>query len=157
MQIERRKRNARALCALVVSATLANTASAQYNYIAGYEPRSDVVQHSQVDLDIKDIISSFPKWKGGSSIYNGGLLNDCTTVADACNWNGTSSLYPTLWDGTCTHTCPAKDSDKTKQGKTCTLSTADACLSTYGIYKYGKGSFKAVSYTHLTLPTILLV
>merc|ERR1739838_1247744 len=102
MQIERRKRNARALCALVVSATLANTASAQFTSgnIAGYEPRSSVTEHAQVDLDIRDIISSFPKWKGGSSIYNGGLLNDCTTVADACNWNGTSSKYPTLWDGT---------------------------------------------------------
>ncbi|ABO98622.1 predicted protein [Ostreococcus lucimarinus CCE9901] len=140
MQIERRKRNARALCALVVSATLANTASAQLTYIAGYEPRSNVVQHSQVDLDIRDIISSFPKWKGGDSIYNGGLLNDCTTVAGACNWNGTSSLYPTLWDGTCTHTCPAADS--ANPGQKCTLSAADACLSTYGIYKYGKGSFK---------------
>merc|ERR1712216_763738 len=145
MQIERRKRNARALCALVVSATLANTASAQYNYIAGYEPRSDVVQHSLVDLDIKDIISSFPKWKGGSSIYNGGLVNDCTTGAEACNWNGGSSLYPTLWDSACTHTCPLSTSTTANQGKTCTLSTANACLSTYGIYKYGKGSFKANS------------
>merc|ERR1712216_909746 len=145
MQIERRKRNARALCALVVSATLANTASAQYTYIAGYEPRSDVTEHAQVDLDIRDIISSFPKWKGGSSIYNGGLVNDCTTVADACNWNGTSSKYPTLWDSTCTHTCPALTSTKANQAQKCTLSTADACLSTYGIYKYGKGSFKANS------------
>merc|ERR1712216_394270 len=147
MQIERRKRNARALCALVVSATLANTARAQFTSgnIAGYEPRSSVTEHAQVDLDIRDIISSFPKWKGGSSIYNGGLLNDCTTVADACNWNGTSSKYPTLWDTACTHTCPAKDSATANQGKTCTLSTADACLSTYGIYKYGKGSFKANS------------
>ena len=147
MQIERRKRNARALCALVVSATLANTASAQFTSgnIAGYEPRSSVTEHAQVDLDIRDIISSFPKWKGGSSIYNGGLVNDCTTVADACNWNGTSSKYPTLWDSTCTHTCPALTSTKANQGQKCTLSTADACLSTYGIYKYGKGSFKANS------------
>merc|ERR1711990_329713 len=148
MQIERRKRNARALCALVVSATLANTASAQFESgnIAGYEPRSTVTQHARIDLDIKDIISSFPNWKGvGGSIYNGGLLNDCTTVADACNWNGTSSKYPTLWDTTCTHTCPSATSVTTDQGQTCTLSTADACLSTYGIYRYGKGSFKGNS------------
>merc|ERR1719233_376370 len=47
-----------------------------YTYIAGYEPQSDVVEHSEIDLDVRDIISLLPS-------ADSGLLNDCA----ACDWD----------------------------------------------------------------------
>jgi len=49
-----------------------------YTYIAGYEPQSDVVQHSRIDLDVQAIINLLPA-------ANGGTLNDCQ--GDSCVWD----------------------------------------------------------------------
>jgi len=51
-------------------------ASGTYTYIAGYEPQSNVVEHSEIDLDVRDIISLLP-------LADSGLLEDCT----ACDWD----------------------------------------------------------------------
>jgi len=51
-----------------------------YTYIAGYEPQSDVVQHSRIDLDVQDIINTLPTAVGGN-------LNDCTGTN--CVWDST--------------------------------------------------------------------
>jgi len=48
-----------------------------YTYIAGYEPQSDVVQHSRIDLDVQDIINALPSVAGGN-------LNDCPGTN--CEW-----------------------------------------------------------------------
>lgn len=55
--------------------TLALAVSGTYTYIAGYEPQSEVVQHSRIDLDVQDIISLLPS-------SDGGALNDC----EDCDW-----------------------------------------------------------------------
>jgi len=57
---------------LLVALALAfiTQALATYTYIAGYEPQSDVVQHSRIDLDVQDIIDGLPA-------KNGKLVNDC--------------------------------------------------------------------------------
>jgi len=47
-----------------------------YTYIAGYEPQSDVVEHSQIDLDVRDIINLLPDADTGE-------LEDCTN----CDWD----------------------------------------------------------------------
>jgi len=49
-----------------------------YTYIAGYEPQSDVVEHSEIDLDVRDIIDLLPE-------ADSGLLEDCTN----CDWDTT--------------------------------------------------------------------
>jgi hypothetical protein len=49
---------------------------ATYTYIAGYEPQSDVVEHSQIDLDVEEIIKYLPSNDGGD-------LEDCTS----CDWD----------------------------------------------------------------------
>merc|ERR1711990_1056845 len=48
-------------------------------HIAGYEPASDVIQHSRIDLDVDNIINDLPS-------KNGGDINDCTD--NKCNFNG---------------------------------------------------------------------
>jgi len=51
-----------------------------YTYIAGYEPQSDVVQHSRIDLDVQAIISLLPSADGGD-------LSDCSGTY--CDWDST--------------------------------------------------------------------
>jgi len=54
--------------------------SGKYTYIAGYEPQSEVVQHSRIDLDVREIIAYLPA-------LNGGGVGDC---ADSkCLWEST--------------------------------------------------------------------
>jgi hypothetical protein len=48
-------------------------------HIAGYEPASDVIQHSRIDLDVDSIINDLPA-------KNSGDINDCTS--NKCNYNG---------------------------------------------------------------------
>ena len=43
----------------------ANPVTATYNYIAGYEPGSDVDKHNMIDLDVRDIQAGLPKNNGG--------------------------------------------------------------------------------------------
>jgi len=64
--------------------------SGTYTYIAGYEPQSDVVQHSRIDLDVQEIISFLP-------LNDGGLLEDCVE----CDWNMTrlASAYNVWTEG----------------------------------------------------------
>jgi len=52
-----------------------------YTYIAGYEPQSDVVEHSELDLDVRDIINLLPEADTGN-------LEDCSGTH--CDWD---SLY----------------------------------------------------------------
>jgi len=51
-----------------------------FTYIAGYEPQSDVVQHSRIDLDVQAIISLLPSADGGD-------LSDCSGTY--CDWDST--------------------------------------------------------------------
>jgi len=51
-----------------------------YTYIAGYEPQSDVVEHSEIDLDVLDIINALPPAVGAS-------LSDCSGTN--CVWDST--------------------------------------------------------------------
>ena len=84
------------MIAIVLLATSFQSVSATYTYIAGYEPKSTVTEHAEIDLDMKDIIKH-KDWPDN----NGGAYKDCTTIANACKWN--TNMYPTLWDTTCTH------------------------------------------------------
>merc|ERR1712091_733701 len=68
---------------LLVALALAfiTQALATYTYIAGYEPASDVIQHSRIDLDVDSIINGLPG-------KNSGDINDCT--GNNCNYDGTA-------------------------------------------------------------------
>jgi len=61
--------------ATFIFSALSIFATGTYTYIAGYEPQSDVVEHSEIDLDVLDIINLLPA-------ADSGLLGDCT----ACDW-----------------------------------------------------------------------
>lgn len=50
-----------------------------FTYIAGYEPQSDVVQHSRIDLDVQEIINNLPSADGGE-------LSACAIASD-CDWD----------------------------------------------------------------------
>ena len=86
------------MAAIVLLAMSVSSVSATYTYIAGYEPRSTVTTHANIDLDVKDIITLLK-----TAPNNGGLYADCSTITNACNWNTSTTPYPTLWDTTCTH------------------------------------------------------
>merc|ERR1711935_1293798 len=88
--------NVASMTAIVLLATSFKCVSATFTYIAGYEPRSTVTTHAQIDLDAKDIIKH-EHWPAN----NAAAYMDC--ASNACNWDG-AAMYPSsLWDGTCTH------------------------------------------------------
>merc|ERR1711935_766330 len=94
--------NVASMTAIVLLATSFKCVSATYTYIAGYEPRSTVTSHANIDLDVKDIMAhaDFDK---DTTPNNGGAYKDCSTISNACKWDG-ANMYPTsLWDGSCTH------------------------------------------------------
>jgi len=66
---------------VAILATLVSSISGTYTYIAGYEPQSEVVEHSQIDLDVQEIISLLPENDGGD-------LNDCAK----CDWETNATL-----------------------------------------------------------------
>jgi len=68
-----------------ILATLGLGVSGTYTYIAGYEPQSDVVQHSRIDLDVEDIVNLLPDNDGGS-------LGDCSE----CDWDSDSEIISDL-------------------------------------------------------------
>jgi len=80
------------MTAIVLLATSFKCVSATFTYIAGYEPRSTVTEHAEIDVDVKDIMAGLPS-------NNGGAFKVCST--DACKWD--TNMYPTLWDTACTH------------------------------------------------------
>jgi len=51
-----------------------------FTYIAGYEPQSEVVEHSEIDLDVQDIINALPAAGSGD-------LSDCSGTN--CDWEET--------------------------------------------------------------------
>ena len=117
--------NIASMIAFVLLATSFKSVSATYTYIAGYEPRSTVTEHAEIDLDVKDIMTH-DDWPSN----NGGAYKDCTTITNACKWD--TNMYPTLWDTACTHSGA-------------TVSNSNACKSPYGIYSAGKNSLKSSS------------
>jgi hypothetical protein len=58
-----------------------------YENIAGYEPMTDVVQHSLIDLDVKDIINLLPANDGSG-------FRDCSL----CDWDSNSAIISNLVD-----------------------------------------------------------
>jgi len=70
---------------VVIFATLISCISGTYTYIAGYEPQSEVVEHSEIDLDVQAIISLLPDADSGD-------LNDCTN----CDWGSDATFIANL-------------------------------------------------------------
>lgn len=66
---------------ITILAALSVGVSGTYTYIAGYEPQSDVVEHSRIDLDVEEIVNFLPDNDGSS-------LGDCS----ACDWNMDADL-----------------------------------------------------------------
>jgi len=72
---------------ILIFAAYSLSVSGTYTYIAGYEPQSDVVEHSKIDLDIRDIIDALPSVESGD-------LFEC--INNNCVWS-----FPDLkgaWD-----------------------------------------------------------
>merc|ERR1711935_387587 len=65
----------------VVQSTACVDASVIPVHIAGYEPASDVIQHSRIDLDVDSIINDLPA-------KNSQKVNDC--AGNYCNYEGTT-------------------------------------------------------------------
>merc|ERR1711935_817213 len=128
--------NVASMTAIVLLATSFKCVSATFTYIAGYEPRSTVTTHAQIDQDAKDIIkhADWPK-------NNGAAYKDC--AANACNWDG-AAMYPSSdWDGSCTHdmVIPASDVDGSNEKITFTAHG----LSNGDKVKYYKGTGVVIS------------
>jgi len=70
-----------------ILSTLILSVSGTYTYIAGYEPQSEVVEHSEIDLDVQDIIDLLPE-------NDGGELRDCTN----CDWESDATFQANLMD-----------------------------------------------------------
>jgi hypothetical protein len=110
--------------------------SATFTYIAGYEPRSTVTTHAQIDLDAKDIIKH-EHWPAN----NAAAYMDC--AANACNWDG-AAMYPSsLWDGTCTHDMVIPENKVDTTANTITF-TAHG-LSDGNKVKYYKGTGNVIT------------
>ena len=105
----------------------ASPVTATYNYIAGYEPGSDVDDHNMIDLDVRDIQAGLPD-------NNGGVLKACGD--NLCNWDKTADMYPALWDTTCFH--------NDKVNPVVPNSTAE-CQTPYAIWLKGKNSLNSTS------------
>ena len=124
------------MTAIVLLATSFKCVSATYTYIAGYEPRSTVTTHANIDLDVKDIMAH-ADFK--TTPNNGGAYKDCSTISNACNWVG-ANMYPTSdWDGTCTHDMVIPTADVTT-GAAGKISFTAHGLSDGDKVKYIKGT-----------------
>merc|ERR1711935_806601 len=79
----------------------ADAAASAIEDFAGYEPLTDVAEHSQIDLDLKAITSDANI--GGSSAAKA-KLSDCTVTSvkadgTGCNYDGTTVAFPDTADG----------------------------------------------------------
>jgi hypothetical protein len=102
----------------IMMMALTTSVSATYTYIAGYEPQSDVVEHSNIDLDLEEIISNLPK---PTNVAHD--LNTCS--GQTCNWGGNTDTLAAPSNGGCGGNTQLAD-----------------CTTAYDIYRYGKHSNK---------------
>lgn len=105
------------LCSCIVLHLRTISIHATYTYIAGYEPRSDVIQHSRIDLDLADVISKLPS---NVNIE----LSECT--GQQCNWGGNTNDMEAPLYGICGGATQQSD-----------------CIEAYDIYLSGKYSNKS--------------
>ena len=85
---------------LLLLLTIFTTTTATYTYIAGYEPQSDVVEHSKIDLDLQEIVNRMPSNVGVD-------LNACS--GQHCNWGGNTNTMNAPSNGRCQHCVTAYD------------------------------------------------
>lgn len=85
---------------LLLLLTIFTTTTATYTYIAGYEPQSDVVEHSKIDLDLQEIVNRMPSNVGVD-------LNACS--GQHCNWGGNTNTMNAPSNGPCQHCVTAYD------------------------------------------------
>ena len=125
------------LARVLVAAVLCSHAigaKATLQYFAGYEPLTNVTQHSRIDLDLKDIISGL-----GSNC--GEDLKSCagttTCPGNACEYSEGVMSFPTT-DGHCEFTV-------TQQGSEYVKTNSPPCSNSFDIWMHGKNSLKSSS------------
>ena len=151
---------------------LLDLAHATFPYFGGYEPLTDVTEHSKIDLDLIDIIGNIGGTCGAPCL----LSATCPATSDAaegtgCNYDGSTLAFPS---GEHCKFSPDEPKNVLLPGIACNESS-----NAYDIWLNGQHSDKGekkgirkisgfasgaaakssgpVSYTHLTLPTILRV
>ena len=110
---------------------LLDLACATFTYFGGYEPLTDVTEHSEIDLDLINIMANLGGTCGASC-----ALKDCSATSVAadgtgCNYDGSTMAFPS---GT---TCQWGD-DKVLDSGTCT-----ATSNAYDIWLQGQNSEKS--------------
>lgn len=129
------------IAAFVMACTLRVPGVTGTVYLAGYEPLTNVVEHSEIDLDLGNISS---KSILGGECASACLVNDCsaTTVfstGNGCNYDGSTVAFPKGSDcqwGT----------DKVLDGG----STCGSTSSPYDIYLNGQNSMKSSAVRSIT-------
>ena len=102
---------------------------ATYKYFAGYEPLTDVTEHSKIDLDLKNIADGLGS-NCGENLNDCGATTKCPT--NACQYDGAANTmaFPSA-AGNCEFTV----SNGTKDDN-------PACSNSYDIWSHGKNSVK---------------
>ena len=128
---------------------LLDLACATFTYFGGYEPLTDVTEHSEIDLDLINIMANLGGGCGSSCLLS--ATCPATSVAaqgTGCNYDGSTMAFPS---GT---TCQWGD-DKVLDSGTCTA-TSNACVlkltsgcdttsNAYDIWLEGQNSAKSSS------------
>lgn len=119
---------------LLLAATAAAGTRAQYTYLAGYEPQSDVVPHSTIDLDVRDIAALLPPNEGLA-------VNDATgTSWDPCP---ASSSFGPQAGANGSNGSNASSSTNATGGGRARRALCDDIAAAEAIYRSGKNSIKS--------------
>ena len=136
------------LCLLLaLGVCLLDLACATFTYFGGYEPLTDVTEHSEIDLDLINIMANLGGGCGSSCLLS--ATCPATSVAaqgTGCGYDGSTMAFPS---GT---TCQWGD-DKVLDSGTCTA-TSNACVlkltsgcdttsNAYDIWLEGQNSAKS--------------
>ena len=135
---------------------LLDLAHATFPYFGGYEPLTDVTEHSKIDLDLIDIIGNIGGTCGAPCL----LSATCPATSDAaegtgCNYDGLVRAFPSgdtcqwgndkvLDSGTCTATSNAYDI--WLQGQNSAKSSAMRKISAFASGAADKSSGHGVDY-----------
>ena len=106
--------------------------SSTFPYLGGYEPLTNVTEHSEIDLDLINIKENLGETCGASC-----ELGDCSAPSSAaggtgCNYDGSTMAFPS---GT---TCQWGDNKELDGNSTCT-----ATSNAYDIWLQGQNSEKS--------------
>ena len=151
-----RTRRAGLCLLLAMGVCFLDVARATFSYFGGYEPLTDVTEHSEIDLDLVNIMANLGGTCGASCLL-GATCPATSSAADGtgCNYDGSILAFPSgntcqwgndkvLDSGTCTATSNAYDI--WLQGQNSAKSSAMRKISAFASGAADKSSGHGVDY-----------